>query len=77
MIGTITAAAATAAPYVGPTLIAGGKALVGFAVATKATRYAQTQVHAVVDNVDNAREAVKADRAEKATDNVTPVKKTA
>lgn len=78
MIGTITATAAAAAPHVGPLLVTGGKALAGFAVAAKASRYAQTQVQTLVDRVDTAREDAKQRReSEKATDNVTPVNKTA
>jgi hypothetical protein len=66
MFGTITAATAAAAPHVIPVAVAGTKAVAGFAVALKATRYAKAQVDKVVVHTDEAileaQEAIAEDR---------------
>lgn len=84
MLSTLAVATRTAAPHVGRAAVAGGKALVGFAVTTKVGAWSKNQgynaLHHVDDAVGDARAAVqerKQARENIEWSNVTAVKETA
>lgn len=62
MIGTIAQATTAAAPHVVSAVAAGTQAVVGMAVATKATTFAKGKIGELLEDYDEAKAAVKVAR---------------
>ncbi len=77
MLTTIATATKVAAPYAGRAALAGGKALVGLAIATKAGQFASTQALVMTLHADAGVEAVRQAKVEVDTPTEAQARKTA